>query len=114
MSTAALTASSSETLFGQGRFGPCLGAAALVSLLAFEADPDGFDALISDFNMPGTSGLETAAQALRLRPQLPVALASGLVTDDLLAQAQAVGIREVIYKPHSMDDLAAALHRMLS
>lgn len=36
MSTAALTAPP-ETLFGQGRFGPCLGAAALVSLLAFEA-----------------------------------------------------------------------------
>ena len=36
MSTAALTATP-ETLFGQGRFGPCLGAAALVSLLAFEA-----------------------------------------------------------------------------
>jgi MFS family permease len=36
MSTAALTASP-ETLFGQGRFGPCVGAAALVSLLAFEA-----------------------------------------------------------------------------
>lgn len=36
MSTTAVTAPP-ETLFGQGRFGPCFGAAALVSLLAFEA-----------------------------------------------------------------------------
>jgi two-component system, cell cycle sensor histidine kinase and response regulator CckA len=84
------------------------------ALAAFEADPKGFDALISDFNMPGTSGLEMAAKVLRLRPDLPVALASGLVTDDLLAQAQALGVREVIYKPHSLADLAAALHRMLA
>jgi len=84
------------------------------ALAAFEADPAGFDALISDFNMPGTSGLELAAKVLRLRPDLPVALTSGLVTDDLLTQAQALGVREVIYKPHSLDDLAAALHRMLA
>jgi PAS domain S-box-containing protein len=84
------------------------------ALAAFEADPAGFAALISDFNMPGTSGLELAAKVLRLRPDLPVAVASGLVTDDLLAQAQALGVREVIYKPHSLDDLAAALNRMMA
>ena len=83
-------------------------------MAAFEADPSGFDALISDFNMPGSSGLELAAKVLRLRPDLPVALASGLVTDDLLTQAQALGVHEVIYKPHSLGDLAAALHRMLA
>jgi PAS domain S-box-containing protein len=84
------------------------------ALAAFEAEPASFDALISDFNMPGTSGLELAAKVLRLRPDLPVALASGLVTDDLLEQAQALGVREVIYKPHSLSDLAAAMHRMFA
>jgi two-component system cell cycle sensor histidine kinase/response regulator CckA len=83
-------------------------------LAAFEADPTGFDALITDFNMPGTSGLRLAEKVLRLRPDLPVALASGLVTDDLLTQARALGVREVIYKPHSLDDFAAALHRMFA
>jgi two-component system, cell cycle sensor histidine kinase and response regulator CckA len=83
------------------------------AVAAFAADPTQFDALISDFNMPGVSGLETAARVLKLRPDLPVALASGLVTDDLLLQAKALGVREVIYKPHSLGDLAAVLHRML-
>jgi two-component system, cell cycle sensor histidine kinase and response regulator CckA len=81
---------------------------------ALAADPLAFDALVSDFNMPGMSGLDLAAQALQLRPDLPVALASGLVTDELLAQAEALGVRELIYKPHSLDDLAAALQRMLT
>jgi PAS domain S-box-containing protein len=84
------------------------------ALAAFEADPTGFDALISDYNMPGISGLELAAKVLRRRPDLPVALASGLVTDELLAQAQSLGVREVIYKPHSLGDLASALNRMLA
>jgi two-component system, cell cycle sensor histidine kinase and response regulator CckA len=83
------------------------------AVAAFAADAAGYDALISDFNMPGVSGLELAAQVLKLRPGFPVALASGLVTDELLAQARALGIHEVIYKPHSLDDLALALHRML-
>jgi PAS domain S-box-containing protein len=84
------------------------------AMAAFEADPSGYDALISDFNMPGVSGLEIAAKMLLLRHDFPVALASGLVTDDLLMQANALGVREVIYKPHSLDDLATALHRMLA
>jgi two-component system, cell cycle sensor histidine kinase and response regulator CckA len=82
------------------------------ALAAFKAEPQEFDALVSDFNMPGTSGLEIAEKMLRLRPDLPVALASGLVTDDLLTRAHVLGVREVIYKPHSMGDLASALHRM--
>jgi len=84
------------------------------ALAAFEAEPSGFDALISDFNMPGASGLDIAAKVLRLRSDLPVALASGLMTDDLLMQARALGVREVLYKPHSLDELAAAMHRMLA
>ncbi|MBC7938518.1 MAG: hypothetical protein H7Z19_01945 [Chitinophagaceae bacterium] len=45
---------------------------------------------------------------------LPVALASGLVTDELVLQAQVLGIREVIYKPHSLEDIAVAMNRMLA
>ena len=84
------------------------------ALAAFEADPSGFDALISDFNMPGTSGLDIAAKVLRLRPGLPIALASGLMTDDLLLQAREIGVREFLYKPHTLDDLAGALRRMFA
>ncbi len=84
------------------------------ALAAFEAHPDGFDAVISDFNMPGMSGLEMAHRVLQLRPELPFALASGLVTDELVKQARVLGIREVIYKPHLLEDIASAMNRMLA
>ena len=55
----------------------------------------------------------TLAEALRdLRPDLPVVLASGYITDDLRARAPAAGIRELIYKPNTVDDLCAAVARV--
>ena len=81
---------------------------------AFKAAPDGFDLLVTDLNMPRASGLQVAKAFLELRPDLPVVLASGYLTDDLRAQAHSLGIREVIYKPNTVEHLAAAIHRLLA
>ena len=82
------------------------------ALAAFRADPAGFDLCVTDLNMPSVSGLEFAAEVLRLRPALPVALASGNVSEELRVQARALGVREVIYKPTTVTELAEAIHRM--
>jgi two-component system cell cycle sensor histidine kinase/response regulator CckA len=84
------------------------------ALAAFKADPTAFDLLVTDFNMPGASGLDVAREIRRLRPDLPIALASGFVTDELRAQALALGIRELIYKPQTIEELAAAVARALT
>ena len=84
------------------------------ALAAFKADPAAFDLLVTDFNMPGASGLDVAREIRRLRPDLPIALASGFVTDELRAQALALGIRELIYKPQTIEELAAAVARALT
>jgi PAS domain S-box-containing protein len=83
------------------------------ALAAFRADPAGFDLCVTDLNMPVVSGLEIAMEILRERPDLPVAVASGNVTETLRMKAQALGIREVIYKPSTLTDLAQAVQRML-
>ncbi|MFZ5864150.1 MAG: PAS domain-containing protein [Nitrospirota bacterium] len=84
------------------------------ALETFHADPAAFDLVVTDLNMPGVSGVDVAAQMLRERPELPIALTSGYVTEDLRAQALTLGIREVIYKPNTVADLVTALARMLS
>jgi CheY-like chemotaxis protein len=62
--------------------------------------------------MPLISGLDVAREMLRVRPDLPIAITSGYLTEELRVQAHALGIRELIGKPYAIEDLAQALHRM--
>jgi PAS domain S-box-containing protein len=82
------------------------------ALAAFLADPTGFDLLVTDLNMPLISGLDVAREVLRVRHDLPIAITSGYLTEELRAEAHALGIRELIGKPYAIEDLAEALHRM--
>ncbi|MBI5504519.1 MAG: PAS domain S-box protein [Deltaproteobacteria bacterium] len=83
------------------------------ALAAVRTDPAQFDLAITDLNMPGLSGLEVAHELLRLRPDLPVVLASGYVTDELRAEALAAGVRDVIYKPNTMEELGEVVQRLM-
>jgi len=82
------------------------------ALRALRDDPSRFDLVIADLNMPGYSGLRVAADLMRLRPELPVVLCSGHVTEDLRQRARVVGVREVLYKPNTVEELSAAIHRL--
>jgi PAS domain S-box-containing protein len=84
------------------------------ALAAFNADPQRFDMVVSDMNMPTATGLSVAAEILRQRPDVPVALISGFVTDELAARADALGVRAVLYKPNLTRDLAPLITRLLS
>jgi DNA-binding NtrC family response regulator len=85
---------------------------AAAALDAFRADPQRFDALMSDESMPDMTGSELATAIRRLRPELPAVLMSGFVTPALTSRAQALGI-EVLSKPLVSRDLARALARIL-
>jgi CheY-like chemotaxis protein len=84
------------------------------ALQAFRQNPAQFDLVITDLNMPGASGMEVAAELLQLRPDVPVVLCSGHVTDELRDLAKRGGIREVLYKPSSMEDFSEAIHRLVA
>ncbi|MBC8096830.1 MAG: response regulator [Akkermansiaceae bacterium] len=80
----------------------------------FNENPDEFDLVITDLNMPGASGLKVAADLLKVRPDVPVMLCSGHVTEDLRQRALRIGIREVLYKPNTMEEFSEAVHRLAS
>ena len=84
------------------------------AIAAFAADPHRFDVVVSDMNMPTATGLSVAADVLRLRPDVPVALISGFVTEDLAARAEALGVRAVLFKPNLTRELAPLLSRLLA
>jgi CheY-like chemotaxis protein len=81
------------------------------ALKALRAEPGRFDLAVTDYNMPLMSGLEVAQALKDIRPDLPVVMASGYINEDLRAKAPAVGIRELIYKPNTVDDLCEAVAR---
>lgn len=75
--------------------------------------PDDFDLLLADQAMPGLSGFELAAIAKRLRPQLPVLIATGYIARVDPVAAAAEGVDEILSKPFSRESLADAVKRSL-
>jgi len=71
------------------------------------------DLVVTDQNMPGLSGVEVAREILRLRPGQRIAIVTGHVSDQLLANAAEAGVREVLGKQDSMDALGEAIRQLL-
>jgi CheY-like chemotaxis protein len=82
------------------------------ALAEFRAHPHDFDIVVTDMSMPRMSGLEVAREVLALRPQIPVLMATGYLGAADEAAARDAGIRELIIKPLTMDEMAAALGRV--
>lgn len=81
------------------------------ALAAARRSPEQFDLAVTDYNMPRMSGLDVARHLGQIRPDLPVLMASGYITEELRTKAPAAGIRELIYKPNTADDLCEAVAR---
>ncbi len=82
------------------------------ALDALRRDPTGFDLILLDYNMPGLSGIDVARAARTIRKGLPVAISSGYIDEELSSLADAVGVRELIPKPCSGDNLIAIVERL--
>ena len=70
--------------------------------------------MVSDYNMPGMSGLDVARELSRIRPDLQVAIISGYITDELREAALQSGVCHLIYKPNTVDELCEAVRRLTS
>ena len=76
--------------------------------------PLDFDLLVTDYNMPGYCGVDLLREARQIRPDLPVALASGYVTAEIEQRALAEGARALIHKPNDVDELCDTVQRLLN
>ena len=81
---------------------------------ALRAQPEAFDLLVTDYNMPGFSGIELLREAKTIRPDLPVALASGYVTAEIEHSALAEGASALIRKPNGVDELVEVVQRLIT
>ena len=81
---------------------------------ALQTNAGNYDLLVTDYNMPGYSGLDLLREARFIRPDLPVALASGYVTPELERNAIAEGASALIYKPNDVNELCETVQRLVA
>ncbi|MDR7272601.1 signal transduction histidine kinase [Pelomonas saccharophila] len=87
---------------------------AAAALAAVAESPGSVDLFVTDFNMPGRSGLDVAHEIATIRPGLPVVISSGLITDELREQAAAAGVRALLEKEDTFRELSALVARLLA
>jgi len=78
------------------------------ALAAFEAEPEAFDFVITDLEMPGMSGIELSRRLRALSPSLRILLSTGseLLSDEEAAQKGFCGL---LRKPFPLAALQNAL-----
>jgi PAS domain S-box-containing protein len=84
------------------------------ALQDFRGRADDFDVVVTDLSMPGISGFELARELLAIRSDVPILMTSGYVQPEDRTTALQMGIRDVILKPDTVEDLGEALERLFS
>ena len=72
--------------------------------------PTAFDAVVTDLAMPAISGLQFARELRKIRPDIPILLASGYIDPQDQITGIRLGVRAVLTKPISRKELLAAFH----
>ncbi len=85
----------------------------LEALDLFNENPDRFDLVITDKNMPCMTGFDFGREILRIKPDLPVILCTGYLDFGDTDNAQEHGFRDIIKKPLLMRDMAEAIRCVL-
>jgi CheY-like chemotaxis protein len=84
------------------------------ALATFQAAPQSFAALITDYTMPGLSGIALAAACRQVRGDLPIILCTGESPTVYAAQAAAQRIDAVLPKPYRPGELTSTLEKVLA
>jgi len=94
-------------------FRPTCHQVASVALAAIQAQPDICDLVVTDFNMPEVSGIDVACALSAVRPDLPVIISSGYIPDELRTSAAECGVKAILAKENTFEDLAALIVQVL-
>jgi CheY-like chemotaxis protein len=77
-------------------------------------NPTGYDVVVTDLSMPGMSGFHLARALLDARADIPILVTSGYVRPQDRDAARTLGVRELILKPDTIDELGHSLARLFA
>lgn len=72
-----------------------------------------FDALLTDQNLPGLSGLDIARLARSFNPRMPVVIITAFPSEDAVRNAASLGVAEYITKPLDLEHTCHRLKQLL-
>ena len=83
------------------------------ALDAFQKDPQAFDLVITDMNMPGITGDQLAETLIALRPDIPIIMCTGFSERISPETAKEIGIKGFLMKPVIKSSLSQEVRRLL-
>jgi CheY-like chemotaxis protein len=104
-----------KTILARGPYDVTLCEDAESALVHIQRD-DPYDILISDFMMPGISGIELITQVRQHRPtsHIPIVMISGHNNYAMDARAKEAGANAFLNKPFTLAQLRSTVHQLLT
>ena len=86
----------------------------LKALLSLKSEPNRYDLVITDFNMPKMNGDVLAKEIEKVKPDLPVILCSGYQEWSYPKENLPVALKAVLVKPFTLRELTKTIRKALS
>ena len=83
------------------------------ALAAFGAAPQAFDLIVTDYTMPGTTGLEFARVLRGIRADMPVIICTGRADSVDARTVREMGISNIVTKPFNVIELGDVVSKAL-
>lgn len=84
------------------------------AIALFSEAPGSFDVVVTDHAMPGMTGTELARRLRGLRDDVPIVLTTGFAGVDVSAQLEGLGIRHVLPKPYTVEELSVVIQAAMA
>jgi PAS domain S-box-containing protein len=103
-----------EKILKRSGYVPVLCASPREAIEQVQAAPSDVSLVITDLEMEGGTGLELAAELLKIVPSLPILLTTGSTDEWTTERVRLLGLRGVLRKPFLPVVLAREIHQILS
>ena len=87
-----------ELLLSQGGFAPVCRRVETAAQLLKALEEDGWDLVISDYSLPGFTGLDALKLVQERHPELPLIIVSGAIAEDAAVAAMRAGAKDYVRK----------------
>lgn len=80
----------------------------------FKKNPNNYDIIITDMNMPFLNGIEFSKEVRKIRKNIPIIICTGYADDKFIQMVEKIAINKILQKPIHIKDLGKAIQEVLS